>query len=358
MTSGDQREAGPNDGLLRDRPDDPLRGTWVSDEVQHALARVDALTRELEHVETALRSQSEEVARLHDSLQTVEGRTARHDAGQEQTREVQQTIAELEERLAQESALRRDLTAQVERFRGRDAENQQELFRALQVIASRLDEIDGRATAEQLRQRHIATEIAEIDHEGEGIEARVEAVERRVAAEYESARHVGTEVARLASSITGLMSAVESLEARSRALTLDQHRVGEEIAALRSVRDREAELREVIEQQRATRARLEERMTQVEELLATLSTTVAESAEARALLQRQIAGEAEQRRALTDRVEAQRDTFLEHMRRESRSQEASHRRMIEEMERDIRISRQLLMRLSEDTDESEQEQPL
>ena len=97
---------------------------------------------------------------------------------------------------------------------------------------------------------------------------------------------------------------------------------------------------------------------QVEELLATLSTTVAESAEARALLQRQITGEAEQRRVLTDRVEAQRDTFLEHMRRESRSQEASHRRMIEEMERDIRISRQLLMRLSEDTDESEQEQPL
>ena len=66
MTSGDQREAGMNDGLLRDRPDDPLRGTWVSDEVQHALARVDALTRELEHVETALRSQSEEVARLQD----------------------------------------------------------------------------------------------------------------------------------------------------------------------------------------------------------------------------------------------------------------------------------------------------
>ncbi len=358
MAAGDQRDAGMNDGLLRDRPDDPLRGTWVSDEVQHALARVDALTRELEHVETALRSQSEEVARLHDSLQTVEGRTTRHDAGQEQTREVRQTIAELEERLVQESALRRDLTAQVERFRGRDAENQQELFRALEVIAKRLDEIDGRATADQLRQRHIATEIAEIDRGGDGIEARVEAIERRVAAEYEGTRHVGTEVARLASSITGLMSAVEAIEARARSLTLDQHRVSEEVAALRSVRDREAELREVIEQQRATRARLEDRMAEAEELVATLGSAVAEAAEARALLQRQIAGEAEQRRALTDRVEAQRDTFIEHMRRLARSQEASHRRMIEEMERDIRISRQLLVRLSEDTDESEQEQPL
>ena len=73
---------------------------------------------------------------------------------------------------------------------------------------------------------------------------------------------------------------------------------------------------------------------------------------------RQIAGEAEQRRALADRLEAQRDTFIEHMRRQARAQEESHRRMIEDMERDIRISRQLLVRLSEQTDESEQEQPL
>src|SRR5690606_16405419 len=104
--------------------------------------------------------QSEEVARLHDTVQTVEGRTTRHEVGQEQTREVRQELAAIEERLAQESDLRRDLAAQVERFRGRDSENQQELFRALQAIATRLDEIDGRASAEALRQRHIADEIA------------------------------------------------------------------------------------------------------------------------------------------------------------------------------------------------------
>lgn len=358
MATGDQRDAGVDDGLLRDRPDDPLRGTWVSDKVQHALTRVDSLTRELEHVETALRAQAEDVSRLHDSLQLVEGRTTRHDVGQEQTREVRQEVAELEERLAQESALRRDLTAQVERFRGRDSENQQELFRALQSIAARLDEIDGRATSEQLRQRHIADEIAEIDHEGDSVEARIEAIERRIAAEYEAGRHVGAEVAKLASSITQLMSAVDALEARSRAVVTDQHRLNDEIASLRSIPDREGELREVIEQQRATRVRLEERMSQAEELVAELSRSVADAPDARALLQRQIAGEAEQRRALADRLEAQRDTFIEHMRRQARAQEESHRRMIEDMERDIRISRQLLVRLSEETDESEQEQPL
>ncbi|MCK9496434.1 MAG: hypothetical protein M0R75_13190 [Dehalococcoidia bacterium] len=363
MTSEGPRDRTPDGGsldggLLRDRPEDPLRGTWVADGVQDALRRVDLLTRELDQVETVLRTQSEDVSRLRDSLQVVEGRTTRHEAGQEQTREVRQELSELGERLAQEAALRRDLVAQVERFRGRDAENQQELFRALQVIATRLDEIDGRASAETLRQRHFADEIAEVGHEGDGVEARLEALERRVAAEFEGNRHLGTEVARLASSITGLMSALEAAEARSRAVTLDQHRLDEEVAALRAVRDREAELREVIAQQRANRARLEDRMTQIEERIEELARAVAESSEARALLQRQVAGEAEQRRALTERIEGQRDTFLEHMRRQVKAEQASHRRVIEDMEREIRLSRQLLVRLSEDTDESEQEHPL
>ena len=358
MGVGGGRDEGHDDGLLRDRPADPLRGTWVDDQMQFALARVDALTRELEHVETALRSQSEEVARLHDSLGVVEGRTVRHEVGQEQTREVRQEIAELEERLAQEAALRRDLSGQVDRFRGRDAENQQELFRALQVIASRLDEIDGRASAEALRQRHLTEEIAEVDQDSEGVEQRLQAIERRVAAEYEANRHLGTEVARLASSVTGLLAAIDTVEARTRAISADQHRIAEDIATLRSVRDHEGELRELVEQQRATRARLEERMSQAEELIAELASQVAESAQARAVLQRQISGEAEQRRVLVERLEAQRDTFIEHMRRQARAQEDSHRRLIEDAERDIRTSRQLLVKLSEDTDESEQEQPL
>ena len=49
MAVGGGRDEGYDDGLLRDRPADPLRGTWVDDQMQFALARVDALTRELEH---------------------------------------------------------------------------------------------------------------------------------------------------------------------------------------------------------------------------------------------------------------------------------------------------------------------
>jgi chromosome segregation ATPase len=350
------RDAGhPDGGLLEPRPE---QGAWVSDELQQALVRVASLGREIEMVETALRTQQEEVARLSDSVQIVEGRTSRHEVGQEQTREVRQEVAELEDRLAQEVSLRRDLTAQVERARRREAETQQELQRVLQLIASRLDEFDGRVTAEAQRQAGARDDRAEAEHEDDDIEARLERLERRVGAEFEAARHQGTETARLASSVSQLLSAVDAIEARARAMQQDQRRLDEDVAALRSIRDREEELLEVVEQQRSTRARLDDRVSVVEESLEAVRRDLAAASEERALLARQVGGEAEQRRALTERVEAQRDTIADHFRRLARADEESRRRMIEEMERDIRVARSLLVRLSEQTDESEQEQPL
>jgi hypothetical protein len=138
----------------------------------------------------------------------------------------------------------------------------------------------------------------------------------------------------------------------------DQRRLDEDVAALRSIRDREEELLEVVEQQRSTRARLDDRVSVVEESLEAVRRDLAAASEERALLARQVGGESEQRRALAERVEAQRDTIADHFRRLARADEESRRRMIEEMERDIRVARSLLVRLSEQTDESEQEQPL
>ncbi|MQC48059.1 MAG: hypothetical protein DWG77_03060 [Chloroflexi bacterium] len=361
MNSGEGRA--PDTGGLLPHPEEGphaqhVPGTWTADELQAALTRIDGLNRELHRVETALRVQQDEVARLHDSVQVVEGRTARHEVGQDQTRAVRQEIAELEERLAQEVSLRQDLSGQIERFQAREAALQQELHRALGVIASRLDDVDGRASADALRQRHIASEIAEVEHEGEGVEGRVESLERRVAAEFEGQRHLGVEVAKLAASVSQLLSAVDALEARARAITTDQHRLDEGLVALRAVRDRESELGEVIEQQRATRARLEDRMNTTEETLEALRQSIAAAADERSLLARDVGGVTERWRQLDERLTAQRDSLTEHLRRQSRANEESRRRLMEEMERDIRTSRSLLTRLIEDTDETEQEQPL
>lgn len=355
MAHATDNEQRPDGGLLRVEDG---HGTWAADEVRLALARVDALRRELEHLETAVRSHQDDLSRLADSVHVVEGRTQRHDAAQDQTREVRHEVADLEERLTHEVSLRRDLAAQVERAHQRESETQQELQRVLQLIASRLDEFDGKVAAETHRQRAVADDMAAVEHGGQDLEARIERLERRLGSEFENARHHGTELARIAASVTQLMSALDAGEARWRAMQVDQRRLDDEVANMRGLHNREEELLEIIEQQRATRARLEDRVAQAEEALEQLRLQVAAGAEERALLARQVQGEAEQRRTLGERLEAQRDTFIDHFRREARAHEESRRRATEEMERDIRVARSLLVRLTEQTDETEQEQPL
>lgn len=337
----------------------PVEATgWPGDEIQKALAHLATLNREVHHVEETLRIQREEVARLAESLQLVDGRTQRYETTQESARELRQEIAALEERLQHEVTLRRDLTAQVERATQREAEAQRELRRVLEMIAGRLDQFDGREAAVAERQRTFAQEIAAAGTEDQDQEARIQRLERQVAAERETSRHHGTEIARVASSLATILGTLEAIESRARTTLLDQRRLDDEVTALRTVRDREAELLEVVEQQRATRARLEDRVSRAEEAVEALRQAIAAESEERALLARALAGEIEQRRGLGERIEAQRDAVAEHFRRVARAEEESRRRQIDEIERDIRIARSLAVRLTEQSDEAEQEQPL
>ena len=70
------------------------------------------------------------------------------------------------------------------------------------------------------------------------------------------------------------------------------------------------------------------------------------------------AGEAALRARLEARLEAQRDTVAEHLRRVLRADEERAHRRIEEIERDVRVARNLLVRLDEQASGSDQEQPL
>ena len=77
-----------------------------------------------------------------------------------------------------------------------------------------------------------------------------------------------------------------------------------------------------------------------------------------ALLARDRAAEAEYRVRLDERLESQRDTVAEHLRRVLRADEERARRRIEEIERDVRVARNLLVRLDEQAGGTDQEQPL
>ncbi len=335
-----------------------VQGTWIGDELARTLARVDTLVRALEAVQGGLRLQQEEIARLTDQLHTVDGRSQRHDAVQDVARSAQEEVVRLEAALRSEASLRRDLVGRVDRADARGAETRRELQRVLEQIASRLDASDGKQASSAVREHRLAEEIAEQTREEEGVEARLSAIEQRMAAAQEQTRRGADEVARVATSLPDLGARLDEFASGLRALQSDQRRMEEDVAALRAIRDREEELLDVLEQQRVTRARVEERLNSAEEALETMRRTHAQALEDMSLLAHQLAGEIEQRRSLSERIEAQRDLVSDHLRRALTAEEAGARRRIEEIERDMRVTRGLLVRLDEATGEAGQEQPL
>ena len=335
-----------------------VRGTWVGDELTGAIRQIDTLTHMIDALQHGMRLQQEEIARLTDRLHTVDGRSQRHEAGQDVTRGLRQEMAALQATLDAESELRRDLVARIDRGDAREAETQRELQRVLEQIASRLNEADGRQASLAVREQHIATDLADTAREEQTFEARIVGLEARAAAEHDATRHVGQEIARVAGSVPEMLAKIEDLAVRVRGMQEEQRRVAEEVTAIRAIRDREAELLEVLEQQRATRARVEDRLTTLEEAIEVARRETAASQEQIALLVRDRAGEAALRARLEARLEAQRDTVAEHLRRVLRADEERAHRRIEEIERDVRVARNLLVRLDEQASGSDQEQPL
>ena len=351
---GDAQEAGLQAGEVPAQ----LRGTWVGDELTRALHHIDALTHAIDTLQQGMRLQQEEIARLSDGLQIVDGRSQRHEAGQDAARALRQEMATLHTTLDAESELRRDLVARVERDEAREADTQRELQRVLEQIATRLNAADERQASSDVREQHLTADIADQARDEQSIDARVTNVERHIDAAQGATRHVGQEIARVAGSVPELLAKIEDLAVRLRNTQEEQRRFAEDLASVRAIRDREAELREVLDQQRSTRAHTEDRLNAIEEEIEIVRRDNLSVQDQIALLARDRAGDAEQRRHIEERLEAQRDTVAEHLRRVLRADEDRARRRIEEIERDVRVARTLLVRLDERSSETEQEQPL
>jgi chromosome segregation ATPase len=264
----------------------------------------------------------------------------------------------LRERLEEEAALRRELAERLMRLAERDSAEEGAQERTFEALASRVAELEGRQQAAGERERRVVAELAGQDADDDEVEGRLAVAEREVAAERDAGRRAAEEIARLAAVLPPLRATVEELVTRARALGADQRRLDDDVATLRSERDREAELLEVVEQQRAARHRLEERVAELEERLAESGSRLDAADEDRALLRRELAGAAERLRALGETLEGQRLAVVDHARRRTRADEDAARRRAEELDREVRVARDLLVRLSEGSEQAGQEQPL
>ena len=340
------------------RPETAARESWLVDALSRAVARIDELSHELARVQEVLNSQQAERAQIQQELAIVQGRTQRHETGQDAARVLTQQSGDLAERVEQEASLRRDLAAAVQRMEQRGHDEQQSTRRELEQLASGLERLQGRLASDDEARRSIATGIAEQAHQEETLDGRVEALEHRASAAGETSRKEREELARISSTLSGLLAAVDELSQRAQSAQEERRRLEGDLAALRAEREREAELVEVIEQQRAARQRAEERLTAFDRALEEARRELTTAAEDRSMLRQQTAGNQQRLRELAETLEGQRLAIIEHFKRWTESGAESGRRTIAEIERGNRVARDLLVRLTERTDEAGQEQPL
>jgi len=320
--------------------------------------QIEELARQLNQSQTAIEALHAELVGIEETLQTVDGRSRRQDSAQEQAQPLRQELARFEQRLDDEVALRRDLSAMVERTGLRDHELESELRRALEVIAGQLADFDGHQASSEQRQRSLVAGVAEREREERSLEDRVLELERQIAAQRQTMMQQVDGTSRVDSQVTDLEQRVREMDDQHDASEAAQRRLDEEVASLRSIRDREGELLDLIDQQRATRARHESRLSEIEELVLAVEQRLVSAEEQRARLAREQAGSVERMRDFGERLEALRMATVDHLRLRMRADEEMGRRRAEDQERELRVSRDLVTRLAEQTENVIQEPPL
>lgn len=338
---------------------EPLTSTvWLEQQLQRALARIDALAHEVETLSGALRTEQANAAQLHEELALLNGRTIRHETSLDQVRSLQKQLAALEGGVEAEASLHRDTAGAFEREQHRDAASLHALEAALDRLDAAVARTDQRLAGIEERQRVLAVDTAAAARDETAVEAALETLDRRIDALATAARRDDHELASAAALLPQLRLEVAAFEARLGSLQETQRRFEEDIARILPVAGLGELVTDAVDQVRTLRERIEVRIHPLEEQAAAREDADRQLAEQRDLLRRELVTHEARLTRLDEAIEAQRDALIEHVRRATTAAEAAGRRQSQEIDRQVRAGRELLRQLTERTDAGSREQPL
>jgi hypothetical protein len=331
---------------------------WLEEQLIRAVERVETLTRDMAMLQVAAQVRDQEIDALRSSLATVDGRTQRHEASQDTVRWLQHAVAALDERLTEETALRREQVAAGDRGQERSQVTEQAAARALQALGERVEGVERALMAVQEHQARLGGEFGALLARDVVVSAYLDALGVQVQAASDAAQREVSSVALLEEAMAALEHLVRATEARTLGLQEQQQRFEGDLAALRRIDEHGRQLDELASHQRVLGARVEEGLTLLRESAASIESVQENEVQARALLRTRL-GALEQALAATDAaVAGQREVLIEHFQRTTAAAAEAGRRAAEEIERQSRARRELLVRLSERADEASREQPL
>lgn len=331
---------------------------WLEEQLTRALDRVDALTREMGRLQAGAQLRDQEIDALRLALTTIDGRTQRHEADQDAVRWLQHALAALDQRLTEETTLRREQAAQGERGQEHVHLTEQEIAHALQSVAERVEGAERALAGVQQHEARLGSDLGALLARESQVHGYIESLAVQVEASTAAAKREVSSVALVEEAVAATQLAMRSLEARTLGLQGRQQYVEGEMVALRRLDEYERQLTDLTSHHRLLGARLEEGLTLLRESVAALHGVQEGEAQERALLRARL-GTLEQRLAAVDAaVAGQREVLVEHFQRTTAAAAEAGRRESEEIERQARARRELMVRLAERADETAREQPL
>ena len=289
---------------------------WAERQVAALRDNADRLRHEVDVLRSAMHEQQRTVAGMESTLTSIEEGVRRQEAEQQTVRSMQQRV--------------------------------QATLDGAEAVISRLNE-----RVQALEQRSWSADSgprAASDAEGSLGPGRTEEIDNRLRAATDLAMQGRQAKERLDLALPEIGSSISQLDAKTETLRTELRRTSEELAQERARRDRENELLEVIDQQRAMRIRLEERLATYGEYLEEARERLGAAAEERAALARQAERTDERLLMLSEALDQQREAIVNHFQRLLEAERAASDKQIEGIEGRLREGQQLVTRLREGTD--------
>lgn len=337
---------------------EPTTAAWLEHQLERALERIEALTRDVARTQSALATREQEIDDLRQSLAVLDGRTRRQEAAQDALPDIRRAVATIEERLAAESALRRDQLAATERGHDREDGTAHLMEREVIELDRRIATIEQALRAAGDRDARLDAALSDATVGSAQTAARVEALRAQTDALTLAARRDTGDFEQLREALDAAQQHIGAVEARTDVMLRDLQLLKDEMLVVRRALDRETTLTDLVEQLRVLRLRLEEGLAALDQRLDAETAATRADSEATALARARLASIDQAVAEIAARVESQRLVLLDHFQRVTTSAEDAGRRQTEEIDRQVRAARELLVRLAESADETTREQPL
>ena len=195
-------------------------------------------------------------------------------------------------------------------------------------------------------------------HANYGCPERVEALAAQVEAAAQRTRRASDGATGPDERVAELQEFMRATQAQAVDRVREQRRLDGELSSLRHLAEREESLSDLTEQHRVLRQRVESGLATLDARVATTEDSRVIEAEERRLLRVRLDTVERRVDALYAQLDDERGVLLEHFGRATETAEAAGRRQSEEIARQTRAARELLVRLRETADEASREQPL